>query len=53
MRLLSWRRLFAAAAAGAEQGPTTEVMAACAARPSAGWYWVEGWGERNVIHSFH
>lgn len=53
MRLLSWRRLFAAAAAEAEQGATTVVMAACATRPSTGGYWVMGWGECNVIHSFH
>lgn len=36
MRLLSWRRLFAAAAAEAEQRATGAVMAACATRASAG-----------------
>lgn len=35
MRLLSWRRLFAAAAAKAEQRATSAVMAACATRANA------------------
>lgn len=36
MRLLSWRRLFAAAAAEAEQRATSAVMAACATRANCG-----------------
>lgn len=44
MRLLSWRRLFAAAAAEAEQRATGAVMAACATRVSAGRCWVMGRG---------
>lgn len=36
MRLLSWRRLFAAAAAEAEQRATGAAMAACATQVSAG-----------------
>lgn len=53
MRLLSWRRLFAAAAAEAEQRATSAVMAACATRASAGGRRVMGWGGCDVIHSFH
>lgn len=53
MRLLSWRRLFAAAAAEAEQRATSAVMAACATRASAGEHRAMGWGCCNVIHLFH